>query len=159
MRAKNVKEHKSYGNGTTAPVGAGDQAAFRGGHGHVELAVVEQQGSCHAHGDGHVPNHILAAGTHHLRINTTVCPTGCYNKVSRFILKGEKYGHKQDGNNREVFQPPLLQHKLTSFDDTCASCKLRACTRSQSTAEGSERGEGWASERDTLPFSRRRRLY
>ena len=51
---------------STPAVGTGHQTALCCCHGNLELLAIQQQRSGHSHWDGHVANHILAAGPHHL---------------------------------------------------------------------------------------------
>lgn len=57
----------AYRERSASSVGAGDQAALRRGQRDVELRVVQQEGTGHAHRNRHVANDVLAARSRHLQ--------------------------------------------------------------------------------------------
>lgn len=57
----------TYRERSAPSVGAGHQAALRRGQRDVELRVVQQEGACHAHRNGHVADDVLATGSCHLQ--------------------------------------------------------------------------------------------
>uniref|UniRef100_A0A6B0UTQ7 Putative secreted protein n=1 Tax=Ixodes ricinus TaxID=34613 RepID=A0A6B0UTQ7_IXORI len=91
----------------------------------------------------------LAVGLRRRRIPHEL-PRACNARANRTVYR---HSHGRMRTTGRSLCRPSLQRELATFDDeTWASRKLRACTRSQSTTEGVERVPE-ASERGALPFS------